>query len=113
MVSRACAAAQSLQIGIRAGVIVCNYELQAAFFAALGLPGTPSDTGLDLILTTKTNTIFSIPVAMPQGHPPGQMQRFEDLGAGQNQPRGPRQRRGGGGGGGGRPQDGLERDHRP
>lgn len=50
VVSRACAAAQSLQIGIRAGVIVCNYELQAAFFAALGLPGTPSDTGLDLLL---------------------------------------------------------------
>lgn len=40
------------------------------------------------------------------------MQRVEDLGAGQNQPRGPRQRRGGAGGGG-RPQDGMERDHRP
>lgn len=45
IVSRACANAQSLSIGIKSGVLRSDAEIQAAFFAALGLSGKPSEMG--------------------------------------------------------------------
>eukprot|EP00210_Caulerpa_lentillifera_P007773 g7417.t1 len=104
VVSRACAAAQSLQIGIRAGIVVSSYELQAAFFTALGLPGKPSGA----------STQMEMPIAQHQQH----HQDMEPYQAGGNpagvqfQQRGPghqhhRQL------GAVRPLDGLDRDHRP
>eukprot|EP00210_Caulerpa_lentillifera_P003268 g3119.t1 len=100
VISGACAIAQSLQIGINAGVVFSQYEMQAAFFTALGLPGRPSNMRL-----AEGVPVRSRPAVIPTQPIPA-----TEVDRNRVPPRPGRLRRHPVGS---RPMDGLERDHRP